>query len=87
MATHPIQTPEQLGLLLRSLRHSRGLTQTQLAIMAGVTQSRISRIEQDPTKVTMRQWLQIITALDARLVLDLTPSTKSPKPKRSHTDW
>lgn len=86
MAAHLIQTPEQLGLLLKSLRHTRGLTQLELARLAGVTQSRISKIEQDPTKVTMRQWLKIITALDAQLLLQLRPDDAGAQAS-SATDW
>lgn len=58
----------RLGLDLITLREVRGLTQTQLAELAGVPQGQISRIEcatgVNPTQKTL---LKLARALDADL--------------------
>jgi HTH-type transcriptional regulator/antitoxin HipB len=73
--------PEQLSLHLRSLRKARGLTQTQLASRMGVTQSRISAIETDATKLTAEQLLRVLSTLNAVVVLrmaDIEPGITAP---------
>jgi HTH-type transcriptional regulator/antitoxin HipB len=75
--------PEQLSQHLRSMRKVRGLTQAQLAARMGVTQSRISAIETDATKLTNEQLLRVLSALDASMVLrmaDPRPTATAPEP-------
>jgi ribosome-binding protein aMBF1 (putative translation factor) len=58
-----------LGLQYHQARVARGLTQRQLAEMAGVPQADISRIESgagNPTEATLQR---LATALDRRLAL------------------
>ena len=66
---YPIQSPGQLSVHLRSLRKSRGLNQVQLGARLGVGQTRIARIERDPTAVSVEQFLALLGALGVQMVL------------------
>lgn len=66
---YPIQSPGQLSAHLRSLRKSRGLNQVQLGAVLGVGQTRIARIERDPTAVSVEQFLALLGALGVQMVL------------------
>ena len=94
----PIQSPGQLSAHLRSLRKSRGLNQGQLGAALGVGQTRIARIERDPTAVSVEQFLALLGALGVQMVLRSNgrasvadapepasdaKSTRSPHAKRS----
>ena len=64
-----IQSSGQLTAHLRSLRKSRGLNQVQLGSALGVGQTRIARIERDPTAVSVEQFLALLGALGVQMVL------------------
>ena len=66
---YPIQSPGQLTAHLRALRKARGWSQAQLGAVLGVGQSRITRIERDPTAISVDQLLGLLGALGAQLVL------------------
>lgn len=66
---YPIQSPGQLSAHLRSLRKSRGLSQVQLGAALGVGQTRVARIERDPTAVSVEQFLALLGALGVQMVL------------------
>ena len=66
---YPIQSLGQLSAHLRSLRKSRGLNQVQLGAVLGVGQTRIARIERDPTAVSVEQFLALLGALGVQMVL------------------
>jgi HTH-type transcriptional regulator/antitoxin HipB len=66
---YPIQSPGQLSVHLRSLRKSRGLNQVQLGAALGVGQTRIARIERDPTAVSVEQFLALLGVLGVQMVL------------------
>lgn len=66
---YPIQSSGQLSAHLRSLRKSRGLNQGQLGGVLGVGQTRIARIERDPTAVSVEQFLALLGALGVQMVL------------------
>lgn len=66
---YPIQSPGQLSSHLRSLRKSRGLNQVQLGAVLGVGQTRVARIERDPTAVSVEQFLALLGALGVQMVL------------------
>ena len=72
---YPIQSPGQLAAHLRSLRKSRGLSQVQLGAVLGVGQTRVTRIERDPTAVSVEQFLDLLGALGVQMVL------RSPGPR------
>lgn len=81
--------PEQLSQHLRSLRKARGWTQAQLAARMGVTQSRISAMESDATKLTAEQLFRVLSSLDVGLVLrmaELEPQAPSVRPKPLASD-
>jgi HTH-type transcriptional regulator/antitoxin HipB len=65
----PIQTPDQLAVHIKSLRKLLGLTQAQLGERLGVKQARVADIERNPGSVSVDQLLQVLHALDARLLL------------------
>ena len=71
---YPIQTPLQLSTHLRALRKARGLSQADLGSKLGVGQTRIARIEGHPTAISVEQLLEVLGALDVRLVLHDTRS-------------
>jgi HTH-type transcriptional regulator/antitoxin HipB len=66
---YPIQSPGQLSSHLRSLRKARGLSQAQLGAVLGVGQTRVTRIEHDPTAISVEQFLGILNALGVQMVL------------------
>ena len=73
---YPIHFADQLVQHLKSFRKSRGLTQAQLALHLGVTQSRVADIETNPGKVSLENLLKLLSALDVRMVLtDATSSS------------
>jgi HTH-type transcriptional regulator/antitoxin HipB len=65
----PILTADQLQQHLRSLRKARGLTQAGLGKLLGVGQVRIANIEQDPGAVSVEQFMRLLSALGARLIV------------------
>ena len=73
----PLQTPAQLADHLRSFRKARGLTQAQLGRMVGIDQSRITRIERNPGRVSVHTLLQLLSALRVRVLLEQTASPKA----------
>lgn len=76
-----LQTPAQLSNHLRSFRKARGLTQAALGELAGLDQSRIAKIERNPTLVSVGQLMQLLSALRVRVLLQ-PASEKSEKPIR-----
>jgi HTH-type transcriptional regulator/antitoxin HipB len=91
--TFPVQTPAQLSVHIRSLRKARGLTQAQLGERIGVKQARVADIESDPGAVSLQQLLQVLHALDARLLLADTqvystpPASSPPIAQSPGADW
>jgi HTH-type transcriptional regulator/antitoxin HipB len=84
----PIVTAEQLPAYLRALRKSQGLTQRELAERLGVSIARISTIEQNPGAVSLKQLMQLMHSLGARLTIetgtrDVLPVTEATASRRS----
>jgi HTH-type transcriptional regulator / antitoxin HipB len=69
LQTYPLQAANQLSHHIKSLRKARGLTQTALGDRIGVKQVRMADIENNPSAVSLDQLLQVLHALDARLLL------------------
>lgn len=85
---YPIVTAEQLPAYLRALRKSQGLTQRELAERLGVSIARISTIEQNPGAVSLKQLMQLMHSLGARLTIetgtsDVLPETEATAIRRS----
>jgi HTH-type transcriptional regulator / antitoxin HipB len=77
---YPVDTPQQLRTILRSLRQASGLTQAQLGQRLGVTQKRIARIEAAPELTAFDQIARMVTAMGYRLVIEEPASAKVAEP-------
>ena len=75
---YPILSPSQLSQHLRSLRKVRGLSQADLGTRMGLSQSRIARIENSPTQVSVDTLLQLLSALGAQMVLSDADAVSKP---------
>jgi HTH-type transcriptional regulator/antitoxin HipB len=71
-----IDLAEQLSVHIKSLRKAHSLTQAQLGMRIGVKQARMADIERTPGVVSVAQMLQVLYALDARLLLSSSPDSK-----------
>lgn len=60
------------GQLVRAVRRRKGLTQSQLALRAGTTQSAISRIERDSESPTVDRLTDLLHAMGEDLTLAST---------------
>ena len=80
LETFPIQTSAQLSVHIKSLRKARGLTQSALGERLGVKQVRVAEIEKNPGSVSLDQLLELLHALDARLLLADTKRYASAPP-------
>jgi HTH-type transcriptional regulator/antitoxin HipB len=69
LQTFTVQNAGQLSVHIKSLRKARGLTQAALGQRICVKQARVADIERDPGSVSLDQLIQIVHALDARLLL------------------
>ena len=81
--THPIRTSGQLGPLLKQLRRTKQWSQLQLGKKIGLSQERISVIENHPERVTFDQLLTVLMALDAEICVAprLSAGTAPSKPE------
>lgn len=66
---YPVTLSNQIRQHLRSLRKARGLTQAGLAQLLGVVQSRVADIEASPGTVSVEQLLQVLSVLNAQVVI------------------
>jgi HTH-type transcriptional regulator/antitoxin HipB len=84
-----VSTPAQLAAQLRSLRRMRQLTQAQLGAKAGLSQTRIGKIERDPRHVSTGQLMRILALLGARLVLHVPAAGGAAAARRpaETADW
>lgn len=69
MIEHALQHPQQLAPLLRALRRRSGMSQADLAARLGVTHQAVSRLEQDPARVSFERLMRVLSALKVELVL------------------
>ena len=77
-----ISIPDQLAPQLRSLRKVRRLSQTDLALKLGVSQSRIAAIERNPAAVSAGQLLDLLKVLGVDLILrDTHAQAGKPSPE------
>ena len=74
---YPVDSPQQLRTILRSMRQACGLTQAQLGQRLGVTQKRIARIEAAPEVTAFDQISRMVTAMGYRLMIE-EPAAPSP---------
>jgi HTH-type transcriptional regulator/antitoxin HipB len=64
-----IDSAAELSAHLKALRKTHHLTQAQLGLRLGVKQTRMADIEKNPGVVSVAQLLDVLHALDARLLL------------------
>lgn len=64
-----VRTSGQLSPLLKKLRKAKGWSQHDLGQKIGLSQERISAIENYPERVTFDQLLTLLMALDAELMV------------------
>ena len=81
-----IHSPTQLSAHLKSLRKARRLTQAQLGALIGVGQARVADIEKNPGAVNVAQLLEVLHALDTRLLLT-SADKASPSAAPGAADW
>ena len=81
VATRPIQTTRAFGAAIRRARTDQGMSQTELAAMAGVGRPWLSELETGKRTVELGRALLVLSALD--LAVTFTPA---PKPGRSVVD-
>jgi HTH-type transcriptional regulator/antitoxin HipB len=67
METRSIQTPKQLGELIRSRRHELGLTQTEVAEVAYTNLRFVSELERGKPTVRLENVMRVLAALGIEL--------------------
>ena len=82
-----LQTPAQLSSHLRSLRKARGLTQAALGELIGLDQTRVAKIERDPSRVSVGQLQQLLSVLRVRVLLEPLSDKPQPDARKRSTDW
>lgn len=68
---HIARSPRQLGNIIQRTRKQRGLTQTDLANLAGLRQEMISKIETGHEGTKLSSIYALFAALDLELVIDV----------------
>jgi HTH-type transcriptional regulator/antitoxin HipB len=71
-----VHTPDQLGPLMASFRRARRMSQAELARKLGTTQQAISKLELDPTVVSVERLMKTLAALGVEFVLRDTRSAQ-----------
>lgn len=82
-----ITTSGQLSPFLKHMRAQQGLSQAALGMKIGLSQERISRIENHPETVTLDQILTVLMALNATLTVEAKPTAGSKKSPNSASEW
>lgn len=84
-ASQPLVTALQLGQLLKVARKHRKLTQAEVAGRLGLSQNRVSYLEQHPDELSFKQLLGWCTAVGLELRLG---ERESESLKSTHqTEW
>ena len=69
-----LSNSQQVGLLLQSARKHQGYSQAYVAARAGISQSRLSKLETNAAGMS----LDMLLSMSAQLGLELTLKEKSP---------
>jgi len=83
-SSHTLITASQLGSILQAARRAKGLTQSTLAGRIGMSQSRVSHLEQNPHDLNVAQLLAWCSALGLELAVG---ARGGHAPSRTQTDW
>ena len=70
---HPLLTSQQLGQLLRSARKQSAMTQNQVAARLGLSQNRVSHLENHADELSVKQLLTWCAVLGLELQLTQRP--------------
>jgi HTH-type transcriptional regulator/antitoxin HipB len=73
-----VRTTGQLGPVLRKLRKAKNWSQAQLGERVGLSQERISAIENRPERIPVNQLLTLMMALDAELMVSARTPSETP---------
>lgn len=74
-----LATAQQAADILRKRRKAKGISQTELAFKLGLSQARVSAIENDPASLTIERLIALANILDLEVVLrDRTSKSQSP---------
>lgn len=65
-----VRTTGQLGPILKQLRKAKGWSQIELGKRIGLSQERISVIENHPERMSIDQLLTVLMALEAELQVE-----------------
>jgi len=65
-----VYTPESLGAAIRHYRKEAGLSQAQLAQMAGLNRTYLSNLESGKETEQVRRMLRVLRRLGVRMTLD-----------------
>ncbi len=80
---YPVTTPAQLRTVLRALRQTQHLNQTQAGLRLGVSQKRLARIEANPSVTGFDQIARLVSALGGRLVITTPAVPRTPEPPKA----
>jgi transcriptional regulator with XRE-family HTH domain len=64
-----VRLPNDLPLVLRSLRHQKGLSQQQVADMLGISQKTMSSLERKADMANFTRLVKLLELLDAEFVI------------------
>ena len=79
-----IDTTQTLGVALRAARKRLGLTQSDLALAAGVGLRFIVDMEAGKPTLRLEQVLRVIDALGGSVMLDGLGDARTPTPEATH---
>lgn len=74
-----LSTSTQLGVVLSSRRKALGLTQSDVAINLGISQNRLSELENQPSQLTVDRLLMLLGILGLELQIQERPHDTSEK--------
>ncbi|MFK4792183.1 helix-turn-helix domain-containing protein [Sphingobium sp. ZW T5_29] len=72
------RSPKQLGAVVQRVRKQRGLSQTELAHLAGLRQELISKIETGQEGTRLSSIYALFAALDLEMVIDQRSNKPAP---------
>ena len=73
----------EVGILIAQLREKRGMNQTQLAALAGMSAPKISNLETSAKNIELGTLIRLAQALGVKLKVQFLPA-KSGKRTRTH---
>jgi HTH-type transcriptional regulator/antitoxin HipB len=79
-----LMTASQLGQILQASRKARKLSQSALATKLGLSQSRVSHLEQHAQELSLEQLMAWCSALGLELAVGTSGGYASPA---TQTDW